>query len=163
MKKIKNIVLLVVLLLTICMVTSCKGKPKTFTSHGITVTLTSKFKPKEVQGAQVVYIANKVGFMGNQESKSALYITDGKLEEYTKKVLNVSNMKNLEYNLYEKDGVKFYYAYYNASVQNLEYRYMLITKEGKNSYYTMNFWSFTKTFNKYQDQFMEWAKLIEVE
>ena len=82
MKKIRNIIITIVMLLTLFTLTSCKGKAQTFSSNGITITLTSKFKQQEISGAQIVYVTRKVGFMGNQENKDILNISDNKLEFY---------------------------------------------------------------------------------
>lgn len=162
MKKIRNLFIALTLILSICTLSSCKGKEQTFTSNGITVTLNSKFKEQTIQGAQVVYATNKLGFMGNAENKSVVGLGDNKLEQYTKAVIDASSL-NVEYQIFDEDGVKFGYAYYSASVSGIKYKYMLVTKEGKDNYYTMNFWSFEKSFNKNENQFMEWAKQIVVE
>lgn len=163
MKKIRNIIITIVTLLTLFTLTSCKGKEQTFSSNGITITLTSKFKPQEISGAQVVYVTRKVGFMGNQESKNLLNISSNKLETYTKKVVEVGKIKDIELFTYDENGVMFMYGYYTATVSNITYKYMLVTKEGKDNYYTMNFWSLEKNFNANKNQFMEWAKTIVVE
>lgn len=163
MKKIRNIIITIVTLLTLFTLTSCKGKEQTFSSNGITITLTSKFKPQEISGAQVVYVTRKVGFMGNQESKNLLNISSNKLETYTKKVVEVGKIKDIELFTYDENGVMFMYGYYTATVSNITYKYMLVTKEGKDNYYTMNFWSLEKNFNANNNQFMEWAKTIVVE
>ena len=163
MRKIRNIIILIVLLLTLFTFTSCKTKEQVFSSNGITVTLNSKFKEQEINGAQVLYLTRKLGFMGNQESKELLIISDNKLLDYTKKVLEVSKIKDVEILTYDEDGVKFMYGYYSSTVNNIKYKYMLVTKEGKDNYYTMNFWSLEKDFNANKNQFMEWAKTIVVE
>lgn len=163
MKTLRNLFLTLVILLSVFTLTSCKAKEKTFSSNGITVTLTSKFKEKTIQGAQVVYMSRKVGFMGNPEAKSLLMLPDGVLAEYTEKVIEVSNLKDIETKTFEENGNTFMYGYYKATVKNITYKYMLVTKEGENHYYTMNFWTVEKDFATYEDQMMEWAKSIVVE
>ena len=163
MKKIRNIIITIVMLLTLFTLTSCKGKAQTFSSNGITITLTSKFKQQEISGAQIVYLTRKVGFMGNQENKDILNISDNKLEFYANKVVEANKLKDVELFTYDENGVKFVYGYYTAKVSNITYKYMLVTMEGKDNYYTMNFWSLEKNFNANKNQFMEWAKTIVVE
>lgn len=163
MKKIRNVFLIIVLLFTLFIFTSCKGKEKTFSSNGMTVTLTTQFKPQEISGAQMVYVTRKVGFMGNQESKTLVHISSNNLELYTNKVVEVGKIKDIELFTYDENGVKFMYGYYTATSSNITYKYMLVTKEGQESYYTMNFWSLEKNFNANKNQFMEWAKKIVVE
>ena len=163
MKKIRNILITIVISLMLFTLTSCKGKEQTFSSNGITITLTTKFKPQEINGAQVLYLTKKLGFMGNQENKELIKISDNKLEEYTQKVIEVSKLKDIELNTYDEDGVTFIYGYYVSTVNKIKYKYMFITKEGKDNYYTMNFWSLEKDFNKNKNQFMAWAKTIVVE
>ena len=161
MKKSRNTIIIIVVLLTLLTLISFKGRKHTFSSNGITVTLTSKFKSQQVSGAQVAYLTRKVGFMGNRDLKALTFCS--KLEGYTKKVVAAANLKDVEIFKYNEDGVTFMYAYYLATVDNIRYKYMLVTKEGNNAYYTMNFWSLEKNFNKYEKQFMKWAKTIIVE
>lgn len=163
MNKIRSIIITMVILLTLFTLTSCKGKEQIFSSNGITITLTSKFKPQEIGGTQVVYLSRKQGFMGNQESKQLLKISNNQLETYTKKVVEVSQIKEIELFTYAENDITFMYGYYTSIVNKIKYKYMLITKEGKDNYYTMNFWSLEKDFNKNENQFMEWAKTIVVE
>lgn len=163
MKQFKKVLLLFVIIGMILLTTSCKGKQQKFTSHGITVTLTTNYKETKMDNIQVCYLASKTGFMGNQESKKELLIGNNKLNSYTDKVLLYSNLSHITYQTYNKDDVIFNYAYYTATVNSLKYKYMLITKEGKEHYYTMNFWCFEDDFEQYEEQFMKWATKIEVE
>lgn len=161
MSKMKY-VLLLVLVVSLCFITSCKGKEKTFSDSGITITLNSKFKKQNIQGAQIVYATSRIGFMGNPESKELLMIPNDSLDQYTEKVISVNNL-DIDYQIYDEDDIKFGYAYYTSVVGKQTYKYMLVTKEGNDNYYTMNFWTLENIFDKYSDQFMEWAKTIIVE
>lgn len=161
---IKNKKLIVVLLVIICLctLTSCKVKPKEFSSEGITVTLTNKFRKMSVDNVDVSYISNKVGFAGLGEAKSLLKLDDGKLYRYTEMVLDANN-KSAEIYEYNDGVVIFNYAYYVASVNDIAYKYLLVTKEGTNKYYSINFWTKLDDFSEYKDQMLEWAKTIVVE
>jgi uncharacterized ion transporter superfamily protein YfcC len=163
MNKMKNIIVTIVIIITMFTLTSCKVKEQTFSANGITVTLNTKFKQQDISGSQVIYVSRKIGFMGNKESKKLLNVADNKLDIYTKKVVEVNNLKEIELFTYNQDGVVFMYGYYTAEVNNIKYKYMLVTKEGEDNYYTMNFWSLEKNFNKNMNLFIDWAKTIVVE
>lgn len=161
-EKFKIVLMLGVMLIMVSTLSSCASKPKEFSSNGITVTLTNKFKYGNDENAQVLLLTSKIGFMGNGEYKTSVGVSDNQLEHYTQKVLNVSG-KTADIMNYDEDGVTFCYAYYTATAQNITFKYMLITKEGTSKYYTMNFWSKESEFDEYKDQFLEWAKTIKVE
>lgn len=163
MKKIK-LILFLGLLFMVGSLTSCfRAKPQEFSSHGMTVTLTSDFRVATGENVQFFLQTNKIGFAGNQEFKDQLGLRDHELERYTKAVLTASNYQDAQIQNYDDGENNFMYAYYTASPNMFTYKYMLVTKEGQNAYYCLNFWTLEKDFDKYQDQIFEWAKTIKVE
>ena len=162
MKKFKIVLMFIAMFMMVGTLSSCASKPKEFSSNGITITLTNKFKYGNDENVQVLLLTSKIGFMGNGEYKTSVGVSDNQLEHYTQKVLNVSG-KTADITNYDEDGVTFCYAYYTATAQNITFKYMLITKEGASKYYTMNFWSKESEFDEYKDQFFAWTKTIQVE
>lgn len=61
MKKFKIVLMLGVMLIMVSTLSSCASKPKEFSSNGITVTLTNKFKYGNDENAQVSCLLVKLG------------------------------------------------------------------------------------------------------
>lgn len=152
--KISCIVLLAVLL------TACAAKEKTFTKEGITVTLTNQFKEIDGGDFQMAYASNKYGFSAIGNEKAKLNVSS--LHAYTELVLSNANRSGLTIEEYKEDNQTFEYVCYTAEVDGKTYGYMTVSKEGKNKYYTLNFWCFEKNFESSKDQFIEWAKSAKV-
>lgn len=162
MRKLKCILLVIALFCSLFLVTSCKAKEKVFSESGITVTLTNKFKELDNQNFDVCYVSSKIGFAAIGDSKTDLDMGDNQVEEYLSKVL-VVNKKTDNVELFEEDDVKFYYSIYEASAEGKTFRYLIVAKEGKDKYYTINFWTLLDDFNKYKDELFKYAKTIVVE
>ena len=128
MKKFKIVLMFIAMFMMVGTLSSCASKPKEFSSNGITITLTNKFKYGNDENVQVLLLTSKIGFMGNGEYKTSVGVSDNQLEHYTQKVLNVSG-KTADITNYDEDGVTFCYAYYTATAQNITFKYMLITKD----------------------------------
>ncbi len=159
MKKFRIVLLIMVSILMVTFCTSCKDKTKVFAKGGITVTLTDKFK--EVESDEfIIYLENNgIYFSGESFDKS-----DTKLESFTKDILQNKEEATKVYT-YTLDSETFQFAYYTVKSEKNEdllYRYMLVTKEGQDKYYVMNFWTLNKDFGEYEEQFFNWAKTIKV-
>lgn len=153
-----------VLTLSLFTLTGCS---KEFKKAGITITLDSTFHESENVAFQVVYLSNKYGFSGNGESKAALSSTNiSTLDEYSKAVLAVAKKTDLVMgNYYEEENkVGFQYTFFTQNVEGRDFRYMIITKEGKDKFYVMNLWCLESNFDdKTEAKMMNWAKSIKVE
>ncbi len=164
MKKMRKLFAAFVLALSLFTLTGCS---KEFKKAGITITLDSSFHESENVAFQVVYLSNKFGFSGNGESKSELVTSNiATLEEYSKAVLEVAKKDDLVMeNVYEEGNkISFQYAFFTQDVEGRNFRYMIITKEGKDKFYVMNLWCLESNFNdKTKTKMMDWAKSIKVE
>lgn len=164
MKKMRKLFVVFVLALSLFTLTGCS---KEFKKAGITITLDSTFHESENVAFQVVYLSNKYGFSGNGESKSDLSANGiDTLNEYSKAVLEVAKKDNLVMeNYYEEENkVGFQYTFFSQEVEGRDFRYMIITKEGKEKFYVMNLWCLESNFNdKTKTKMMDWAKSIKVE
>lgn len=164
MKKMRKLFVAFVLAFSLFTLTGCS---KEFKEAGITITLDSSFHKSENVAFQVLYLSSKYGFSGNGESKSALSSSSiTTLDEYSKAVLEVAKKDNLVMeNVYE-DGnkISFQYTFFTQEVERRNFRYMIITKEGKDKFYVMNLWCLESNFNdKTKTKMMDWAKSIKVE
>jgi len=164
MKKMRKLFVVFVLAVSLFTLTGCS---KEFKKAGITITLDSSFHESEHEDFQVVYLSNKFGFSGNGENKSELVTSNiATLEEYSKAVLEVAKKDDLVMeNVYEEENkISFQYTFFTQDVEGEEFKYMIITKEGKDKFYVMNLWCLESNFNdKTKTKMMDWAKSIKVE
>jgi hypothetical protein len=159
----KKIFILVVFFIMALMLTACGSNPKEFSGSGISITLTDQFIEKEVIQAPLYLESTNHIFMGMRESKSELEIYNiNTLRKYIDAVINNGNV-NAEVETFNEDGVEYLYAYYTATVSEIEYGYMLIVMEGQSHYYSMNFGCLQKNLDDYKDTYFTWAKTIIVE
>ena len=154
----KKISLIILLLLIPTSIFGCQDTIKDFNKSGITITLTRAFQNKDVSNFQIYLESAGILFMGNGELKTE--VTTTTLTTYTEAVLILTTNPSeiVEYN---ENGVTFMYAYYTD--KDDKYCYMLITKEGISKYYTMCFACAKAELEKNKNQFMKWAKTINVE
>lgn len=139
-------------------------KDKVFESHGITVTLNDDFYEKEYLGFQVAYLSDKSFFAANREEKSLFYGTGiNNLKNYINAVLELNNKKSVIKEGVTSNGQQYFYAKYTSEVDGDSFSYYLVTFEGENHYYTINFGCRTKDFSKFEYQYEDWAKTIIVE
>ena len=169
----KKILLLIALIFIALSLTACNTKTKEISENGITVTLPTSFKKSKADNAQVYYVSRNAMFMGNKFPKTdypstirysagdhqafADHLRNDNLLEYNGEIADYSYLEE------SNDGSNFAYLYYDNTVNNVEYTYMLVVKVAENNFFVMNFASLKKDFEKYKDDFMEYAKTIKVE
>lgn len=154
-------VLFVLTVFSLLLLVGCGPSTKEFSGTGMTIQLNDSFVEKEVIQAPLYLESMNHIFMGMRESKSDLAgygIYD--LEDYIEAVLNAHG-KTATTHLYEDEDVKYYYAYYNATVDR-EYGYMLFVMEGENHFYSMNFGCLESKLQGNKAQFQAWAKTVKV-
>ncbi|HBT59883.1 MAG TPA: hypothetical protein DEA45_03555 [Acholeplasmataceae bacterium] len=155
----KTIQVLTIFLLLSLMV-GCQTEKKTFEKNGVSITLTDRFIEKEVVQVGFYLESNDHIFMSNRESKESLsYIGVSSLSQYTTQVL-ASAGKTAEVHTSE-DGYR--YAYYESVVNDQSFGYMLLTFEGEDHFYTMNFGCLSKNLEKNKSLYFQWAKTIVIE
>lgn len=159
----KKVMFIFVLVFSMFVLAGCKAEDKEFTGSGITITLNDTFFEKDVVQAPLYLESLNHIFMGLRESKTQLasYNVDT-LTEYIDAVLSNAG-KNSTVETYDEDGITFMYAYYEATVEDQEFGYMLICMEGTGHFYTMNFGCLKDKLDGYKDQYLDWAKTIIVE
>jgi hypothetical protein len=159
----KKIFIAAIFFVIVLTLTACGSKPKDFSSAGITITLTEDFIEKEVIQAPLYLESMNHIFMGMRESKSELAVYNiSTLRKYIDAVLANGNV-NAQIETFDEDGIYYLYAYYSATVSEVEYGYMLIVMEGQNHYYSMNFGCLNKNLDKHKDTYFSWAKTIIVD
>lgn len=164
--QVKKTVLFIMIFVMTLSLASCGAAEKEFSGSGMNVTLDETFIEKDVIQAPVYLESQKYIFMGIRETISSLspYGIDD-LESYVEAVLANNNHPDVDYQsmLDDEGNVLYYYAYYNATVEDMDFGYMLVAMEGETHYYTMNFGCLEDDLESSKDQFFTWAKTITVE
>lgn len=163
MKKIFIAMLLSVasLLLTGC--NMFQPLEKEFTGTGITITLNEDFVITETVMAPFYLTSLDYIFMGLRDSKSEFVDTNvTSLQDYTTAVLEFGGYSGATV-LTAEEGYSYLYSYYTATVEEVEYGYMLICMESDNYYYLMNLGCLNDNLEDSKEQFIEWANTIIVE
>lgn len=169
----KKIILSILFVFIAVILVGCDVKTKELSKGGITITLPTSFKEGKADNAQVYYVSKNAMFMGNRFEKTdypptirysagdhqafADHLRNDELLDYNGKPAPYSELET------SNDGSSFAYLYYDKTVNDVEYSYMLVVKTTNTYFYIMNFASLKKDFEKYQDDFMEYAKTIVVE
>lgn len=165
----KKIILLFILALMTIALVGCDEKTKEVTKGGVTITLPTTFKETETGYAQVYYLSSNAMFMANKFYKNnyqpSVRHSAQTLADYMRYDNNLKyNGESASYSRVETadDGSEFAYLYYDNTVQNIEYTYMLVTKVSDTYCYIMNFASLKTDFEKFKGYFLKYAKTIRV-
>lgn len=168
----KKIILLFMLVIMAVTLSACSTRTREISENGISVTLPTSFKKSKADNAQIYYVSKNAMFMGNRFNKedypSTIRYSAGDHQAFADHLRNDNllnyNGKPADYSYLEtsNDGSSFAYTYYDNTVDNVEYTYMLVVKVEK-YFYVFNFASLKKDFEKYKDDFMTYAKTISVE
>jgi|GEM_PF-568362 len=170
MRKILSILILIGSIFTLA---GCENltftiiQDHTFEGGGVEVTLTTEFTEREPnRNKQILWLTSKKHmFDAYSEPKAPLVSSNIKtLEQYMKAVLVAGNKADSEILEGEtSEGVRYLYAYYENEGNDKIYKYMLLTFEGAETFYTMNFGCLTENFDANLDQYKKWAATIKIE
>jgi hypothetical protein len=162
----KKIVLLFMILVFTMGLSACSSADKEFSDIGVTITLNDTFIEKDVIQAPLYLESQEYIFTGLRESYSSLVpYSIINLEDYIEAVLTNNGHGNTSYEAMtdDDDNVLYLYAYYHATVEDMDFGYMLIVMQGSEHFYTMNFGCLEDNLDDSKDQFMDWAETITVE
>ncbi len=138
------------------------SKEKTFSSDGMTITLTDAFRETDIANQTVAYDSRKVAVFALKEAFS---LADG-FEDYTLDAyadlvqqnngLTSSVVKNT-------DGLKWFtYEYTNPDTKDT-YQYVSFVFKTDDAFWLIQFATLEEDFEEYDAQIMEWAKTISFE
>jgi predicted transcriptional regulator YdeE len=153
---------------------SCSVGPKTFTKAGVTITLTSEYKEKEVPNIPAYYETSNTMVMVTKEKRDDLSMgwayTRDKSDYYGNDVWahnNYFTYKGTKAPCFvladSNDGGKYAYTIYRASTESGEFTYYIVAICGEEYCYLINMAARLDEFDQYKDQFVEYAKSITVE
>ena len=138
------------------------SKNKTYTSHGISVTMNDTFQEKSIVSQTVYLESTEAIFSALKEDFSVLEsINLGKsasLNDYAKAV--VAN-NNADYKIKEEDGLTYFE--YEKTVSGKDFYYLACVYKSEDAFWLVNFASETSNKDKYQPLFKRWAKTVKFE
>ena len=161
-KKIIYIVVAVLMLSLTFSLTACTAE-KVFEKSGIKITATSEFYEKDILSMTIYLESRDKIITGVKETPNASFPISRTLRQYTELVLNTNNMNGLEISVYDEDGITFEYFEYEKEVSGKNFKYLGVTMKSDSYFYLFNFASENSKFEGFKSQFMDWAKLIEIE
>ena len=136
-----------------------KVEPKTFSSHGMTVTLTNQFRETELENYTVCYDSADVAVLAIEEKFSiAEGFEDYSLEEYGELVLIANNQTELE--LQTADGLTWFTYEATNPETNETFRYYSYVYKADDAFWLVQFTALTKNVDKYQPQIHDWARSV---
>lgn len=165
-KEMKKIFIALLFSLSVFSLTGCDlfaAADKEFSGTGMTIILNEDFVVTETVMVPFYVTSLHDIFSGMRESKS-LFVRSSitNLEEYAEAVLE--NGGHSGETLYESEEANgYFYAYYTALVEDVEYGYMLICMETDDYYYLMNFGCLSDDLEDSKEQYIEWTNTLEVE
>ena len=142
-------------------ITGCQKKEKLFEKNDFKITLTDDFKEDTYEKANYYFISNDAAVTALKESFELLsqidITSDSPLEDYANAVLKANNKDEV---LIKEDG--FSYFTYTNEVNSNTFFYISVLKKGKDGFWLINFMCLDKDKNNKKDEFLKFAKSIEV-
>lgn len=135
------------------------GEAKTFTSNGMTITLTDEFEKVSIEGMQVSYDSPYVAVFAIREPFSMIEgFEDYTLTEYGKLVLEANGMS--DYELITKDGLTYFIR--NAVIEdtNENFVYFSVVYKADDAFWFVQFAVRSDNYAFYEEDIVKWAKSV---
>lgn len=135
-------------------------KTKTFSSEGISVTLTEAFRETNVGNYTAVFESKDVAVFALREAFAlAEGVEDYTLRQYCELVMEANGMAGKE--IITGDGLmRFEYTYTNPET-NDTYRYYSFVYKAEDAFWLVQFTTLDKNASKYAEKIIQWAKTVE--
>lgn len=135
-----------------------KPEAKTFTSDGMTITLTDEFKKEYFDNFTVCYTSKKSAVIALREGfyDYGVDCSHYTLEEYGDLLFEAND---LDCELKRTDGLT-YFEYSRVS-EGEEFGYFAVIFKADDAFWMVQFSAEQKNMEKYKPDFIEWAKTIE--
>ena len=135
-------------------------KAKTFSSDGMTVTLTNEFRKTNIEPYTVVYDSKNVAVFALRE---AFTLAEGfenyTLEQYADLVIQVNNSNTS--GVETAEGLTYFvYTFTNPETKDV-YRYYAYVYKADDAFWLVQFATLDKNAQKYAPEFEKWAKSVE--
>lgn len=135
-----------------------KPEAKTFTSDGMTITLTDEFNKEYFENFTVCYTSEKIAVFALREGffDYGVDYSGYTLEEYGEAVLEVND---LDCEIKETDGLTYFE--YSGMSNGEEYGFFAVLFKADDAFWMIQFSAEQKNMEKYKPDFIEWANTIE--
>ncbi|MBQ8358567.1 MAG: hypothetical protein IJX37_01445 [Oscillospiraceae bacterium] len=133
---------------------------KTFSSNGMTITLTDEFRETDIENYTVAYDSKNVAVFALKE---AFALADGfedyTLEQYADLVIQVNNLGSAEMKTVEGLAL-FEYNFTNPETNDV-YQYFSYVYKTNDAFWLIQFATLNENVDEYAQQITEWAKSVE--
>ncbi len=137
-----------------------KAEPKTFSSAGITITLTDQFEEISLENYTAAFDSNKVGVLVLKEPFSmAEGFGDFTLEEYVDLVLQVNAFDSAK--VQNADGLTWFTFDTRLTDAEEEYRFTAYAYKTDDAFWLVYFTMLREHADTYAPQIAEWAKSVQ--
>jgi len=135
-----------------------KPEAKTFTSDGMTITLTDEFAKEYFDGYTVCYTSKKAVVIALREG---FYEYGGDASRYTLNEYGnlVLETNNLDSELKTSDGLTYFE--YSRMSDGVKYAYFAVVYKADDAFWLVQFSTTQKNMDKLKPTFIEWANSVE--
>lgn len=135
-------------------------KTKTFSSEGISITLTEAFRETSVGNYTAVFESKDVAVFALREAFTlAEGVEDYTLRQYCELVMEANGMAGKEI-ITDDDLMRFEYTYTNPET-NDTYRYYSFVYKAEDAFWLVQFTTLDKNTSKHAEKIIQWAKSVE--
>jgi hypothetical protein len=131
---------------------------KTYTADHFSITMDAGMENEEIAGYDVCYRSRSVIVFGLREEKR-LFPEGTTLEDYGGYVLEANGKTGTTLN--RGDG--FVWLEYTAAPDGQEIYYLIACCQGEDAFWIVNFATPAENRDQYKDDFLDWAKTVEVD
>lgn len=159
MKRIISALLVALLMFSFV---SCMGNSaKTFTSNGMSITLTNAFKENTYEGYTVCYESKDVAVFVLKEAFSLQEGFDEmSLDDYAELVY-AANASKSPSKISKEDGLTFIEYDFHNEEENQTYSYYTVMFKGTDAFWLVQFTSKKEDYDAKRQSFVDWAKTVE--
>ncbi len=160
MKKLASVILLIAIIASVLV--SCSGaSEKTFTSEGLTITLTSSFKEASGTGYTVAFDSKDVAVFALKEPFSALAgLENYTLAEYTEIVRQNNSDKDNLTAIKTADALTWFEYTFNNTEVNKTYHYISYTFKANDAFWLVQFATVDSDIEALRPNIVTWAKSV---
>ncbi len=133
---------------------------KTFSSNGMSITLTDEFKETDIGNFTVVYDSKNVAVFALKEAfVLAEGFEDYTLEQYADLVIQANNFGSVE--IKNVDGLTYFEYEFTNPETNDDYKYFSYVYKANDAFWLIQFATLTENIGQYSQQITTWANSVE--
>ncbi len=136
-----------------------EAEPKTFSSDGMTITLTDEFSEAELDNFTVSYESKEVAVFALKESFSeAAHLKSMSIEQYGNLVIQMNGLFSDA--LKKAEGLTYFDYEYENTETNETYRYFVYLYKTDDAFWMVQFALPEQNVKAYSEQITEWARAV---